>query len=76
MTSRVREVRNEVRSNTGVQSDIYGAILYAFSFGDIAASTALWAAVLSKDADELRNSDSPSKMTDLFLRFDFIFCKI
>ena len=52
MTSRVREVRNEVRSNTGVQNGTYGAILYAFSFGDIAASTALWAVVLSKDADE------------------------
>ena len=52
MTSRVREVRNEVRSNTGVQNDTYGAILYALSFGDIAASTALWAVVLSKDADE------------------------
>ena len=52
MTSRVREVRNEVRSNTGVQNDTYGAIAYALSFVGLAASTALWAAVLSKDADE------------------------
>ena len=58
MTSRVREVRNEVRSNTGVQNDTYGALLDAFSFSDIAASTALWAVVLSKDADEYYLSDS------------------
>ena len=42
-----------------------GQSFNAFSFGDIAASTALWAVVLSKDVDELRNSDSPSKMTIL-----------
>ena len=52
LTSRVREVRNEVRSNTGVQNETYGALRYAFSFVDIAASTALLAVVLSKDADE------------------------
>ena len=63
MRSRVREVRNEVRSTTCVQNDTYGAILYASSFVDIAASTALWAVVLSKDVDELWNSDSPSKMS-------------
>ena len=74
LTSRVRgEVTNEVRSNAGVLNDTYGAIRYACSFGDIAPATALWAVVLSKDADELWTSDSPSKMTRWFLRFGCIF---
>merc|ERR1719515_574716 len=38
-----RHCRLHCPLGSGVQNDTYGALLYAFSFGDIAASTALWA---------------------------------
>ena len=49
---------------------------YSTPFVDIAASTALWAAVLSKDADEewfaIKNGYFDF---EIWQNFDFIFCK-